>query len=132
MQSRRVQGASAASAASAATASAPVRFRARAAATSNEKRAWSSERACPAPTGANPGRGRGLGGAKYAQSCLPSYYRPVLGLGWWRRWLLAALHGSSQLRGAASSVPARHAGSKPRPREVTSASKTFTFRKLHL
>lgn len=129
MQTRRVQGASAASASSA---SAPVRFRARATATSNEKRAWRGEHAGPAPTGANPGRGRGLDGTKYAQSSLPSDYRPGLGLGWRRRWLLAGLHGSCQLRGAASSVLARHAGSKPRPREVTSASKTFIFGKLRL
>lgn len=84
VQTRRVQGASAASASSA---SAPVRFRARATATSNEKRAWRGEHAGPAPTGANPGRGRGLDGTKYAQSSLPSKRLPA----WTRAGVAAAV-----------------------------------------
>lgn len=116
--------------ASASTAFAPVRFRARAAATTNRKRSWSSERAGPASTRPNPSPGRGLGGAKCTQHRSPS--DSWLGPGLGRQRSLAGLHESCQPRDAACSDLDRHAGSKPRPREVTLASNSFILGKLRL
>lgn len=98
---------------SASAASAPVRFRARAAAITNGEKPGAASPLAPPPARANPGPGRGWGGATCSASRWPG--RSSLEGGGSPP---PGLYPGCQLRGAASSVPAGHAGSKPRPREV--------------
>lgn len=87
-------------------------------------KAWSGDRAGPAPclSQSGPGAGAGPRAPRALRSAAPSSEgggSPQPGHSRWR-----------QLCGAASSVLACQAGSKPRPKEVPPASNTFPLGKL--
>lgn len=76
-------------------------------------KAWGREPAGPAPRQSQSGAGTGLGRGHMLREPLA---RPLQRGG--RQQTPPGLYLGCQLRGAANSVPAGHAGSKPRPREV--------------